>query len=183
MGTIIIIVVLVAAALGLGGLFVLALLASGSTGPRRFRIDAPADLRAFLDHEAAWAVTAEVEVPVDVATAWRQVLNGPLIRLAPVYSGPTADGGTRAFRGIVAMTSTVVDTSGAQRMAAVGVGTSVPIVVKGIAEEAVVVARGRNRSIVTYTVAIEPRFVGFLPLRWTGVFVRPFLAFAIRRAF
>ncbi|GED96633.1 hypothetical protein [Gordonia crocea] len=177
-------VAIVAIALLAGaGVLLLKVLASGKVGPNRFALTAPTDARRFLDRGAAWAVTAEVEVPRNVSVAWKQALNGPLIGLAPLYSGPSVDGATRTYRGVVAMTTSVVDIVGNQTMVAVGTGVSVPFVVKHIAEEVVVTARGADTSVVAYTVAVHPRFIGFLPLRWTAVFVRPFLAFALRRAF
>lgn len=180
--TVIVVSVLAAlAVLGVIALVTLAALAAGTTGPRRFALAAPADPADFLA-SAAWGATVSIDLPDAPPQVWKQVLEGPTIGVRPILSGPTPDGDDRVYRGLIAFTSHVVEQTPQTGLLAIGSGVSIPLAVKSFVERWSVAQNGTG-STLTYTVAVAPRFIGFLPLRWTAVFAKPFIRFGVRRAF
>ncbi|QRY63188.1 hypothetical protein JVX90_02785 [Gordonia sp. PDNC005] len=180
--TIVIIVVAVAAA-ALIGVLTLAALSAGEKGPRRFSLSAPADTARFIDRDAAWAATVEFDVRRSVDAAWQQILDGPIVSIGPVLNGPTVVGVTRTYHGIIAATAEVVEQSNRSSITTLGSAISIPVVVKSFAERLTVAPVNESSSRVTYSLAIQPRFIGFLPLRWTAVFVRPVITFFLKSEF
>lgn len=166
---------------GVIGLVVLAGLASGATGPKRFAVSEPVSVVEFFA-DAPWAATVDVDVAESVAQVWNQATGGPLLALGSVIRGPEVRGNDRQYRGLVAATCRVLEATPDSGIVAVGTGVSIPLVVKSFAERVVVSSRGSGTRI-EYTLAVQLRFIGFLPLQWTAVFVRPFIAAAIKRAF
>ncbi|WP_341267797.1 hypothetical protein [Gordonia malaquae] len=181
--TIVIIAVAVAAAAALIGLLTLGALSAGEKGPRRFSLSPPVDTARFIDIDAAWAATVEFEVRRSVDVVWQQMLDGPIVALGPVINGPTTVGVTRTYHGIIAATADVVDQSARSSVTTVGSAISIPVVVKSFAERLAVAPVNESSSRVTYTLAVQPRFIGFLPLRWTAVFARPVIKFVMKMAF
>lgn len=167
--------------LGVIALVTLAVLAGGRTGPRRFALAPPADPTEFLA-SAPWGATVSIDLPDSPSDVWKQVLDGPTLGASPVLSGPTANGDDRVYRGLVAFTSHVVEQNPHHGLIATGSGISIPLAIKSFAERWSVTQNGTG-STLTYTVAVAPRFIGFLPLRWTAVFAKPFIKFGVRRAF
>ncbi len=167
--------------LGVIALVTLAVLAGGRTGPRRFALAPPADPTEFLT-SAPWGATVSIDLPDTPSQVWQQVLDGPTIGASPVLSGPVTEGNDRVYRGLVAFTSQVVEQNAQHGLIATGSGISIPLAIESFAERWSVAQSGTG-STLTYTVAVAPRFIGFLPLRWTAVFAKPFIKFGVRRAF
>lgn len=178
-----VIVSVIAALAGLGviALVTLAVLAGGETGPRRFALVPPADPTDFLV-SAPWGANVSIDLPDTPSHVWKQILDGPTIGARPLLSGPTTGGNDRVYRGLVASTSHVVEQTPQNGLIATGSGISIPLAIKSFAEQWSVTQNGTG-STLTYTVAVAPRFIGFLPLRWTAVFAKPFIRFGVRRAF
>lgn len=86
------------------------------------------------------------------------------------------------FRGVVALTTRVTEQSTQTGLVASGTGISIPLAVNSYVEQWTVAQNGAG-STVTFTVAIAPKFFGFLPIGWTAVFVQPLIKFGVRRAF
>jgi hypothetical protein len=179
----IVIIVGTAVAAALISVLALAALSAGENGPRRFALSAPVDTGRFIDRDAAWAATVEFEVRRSVDVVWQQLLDGPIVALGPAINGPTVVGVTRTYHGIVAATADVVDQSNRSSVTTVGSAISIPVVVKSFAERFTVAPVNKSSSRVTYTLAVQPRFIGFLPLRWTAVFARPVIKFVMKMAF
>lgn len=181
MSTIIITIVVCLLAAGLIGLGTLAALASGDSGPTRFATSQPTSPIEFLA-EAAWAATVRVDVASSPANVWKQVSDGPLVALSPMISGPQTAGDERRYRGLVAAASRSVQTDPTTGLITVGIGVSIPIAVKSFAER-IIVTGNDGKATIVYTLAVQPRIIGFLPLRWTATFIRPIMRFAVKRAF
>ncbi|WOC14280.1 hypothetical protein [Gordonia sp. MP11Mi] len=179
--TIIIAVIACLLAAGVIGLGILAVLASGEAGPKRFATSEPASPIDFFT-DASWAATVRVEVAQSPANVWEQACDGPLVTLAPIVSGPRTAGDERQYHGLIAATSRTVQSAPESGLIAVGTGVSIPIAVKSFAER-IVITGGGGKATIEYTLAVQPRLIGFLPLRWTAAFIRPFMAFAVKRAF
>lgn len=178
--TILIVVACVVAA-GVIGLVTLIALSSGKTGPRRFAVAEPTSLDDFFT-EAPWVATVRVTVPHTPAQVWKQATDGPFVEFGPLIRGPQATDGERQYRGLIAATSRTVHSRPDTGLVAVGTGVSVPLAVKSFTER-VRVTDARGGAIIDYTLAVAPRFIGFLPLQWTVAFFRPFITAAIKRAF
>ncbi|QKT06116.1 hypothetical protein HUN08_02120 [Gordonia sp. X0973] len=150
--------------------------------PRRVVLSSPADLRRFVDQEATFVVTAEVEVRRRLDEAWSQVRTGDVIDLGWLCRGPVSSETTRTYRGALAMVTYVADLSEPYQLLGAGVGTSAPAV-DAIVERIRLRESAEHRTVVKYAIAIRPRFFGFVRMRFVGVLVRPFLRYGIRRAF
>ena len=174
-------VVVAAALAGIGALAVLFVLAHGENGPRRFRVDpVEGDPGTYLDEKATWAATAEVTVPVKPDQVWATLTEREHLRLPLIVSGPQWEGEEAAYRGAFAAWSERVARSEQEReLTTIGVGVSAPLLIKSFGQR-YLLRPGANGTTVTWTIAITPKWVGFLPLRWTGVFARPVLKFALR---
>lgn len=180
---IIIVIACLVVVVGLLGILVLAGLASGESGPRRFAVSEPTSASGLFTG-ATWAATVSVEVARPAAQVWKQAAQGPFVAFGPLIRGPEARGDHRLYRGLIAAASRTIESTPDTAIVAVGTGISIPLVVKSFAERVVLTGRREGTSTnIEYTLAVQPRFFGFVPLRWTAVFVRPFMAAAIKRSF
>ncbi|GAB19657.1 hypothetical protein GOEFS_092_00820 [Gordonia effusa NBRC 100432] len=162
------------------GLVILAILASGSKGPRRFSLTTPTDIEDFVK-TAPWSATVALSVPGSPSEVQQRLLSGPTVRVQPLFSGPAVENGTRTYRGLIATTSQVVDEQ-PNGVTAAGTGISVPLFVKSYVERWTVEPTSSG-SNVTCTLAFSLKLFGFLPIGWTAAFAEPFIKLGIRRAF
>ncbi|MGH3726065.1 MAG: SRPBCC family protein [Mycobacterium sp.] len=157
---------------GLVGAVLLYALASGEGGPSRF--SAVQASQGFFDKGASFAVTAQITVPGPVERVWALVAQGGYLDGWPLITGPTRAGDVLTVRTpLLALSEKVVHEDG-EEFVAIGTGLSVPIVLKSFGERWRLAA-DKDKVVVQWTVALTPRWIGWLPLRWTAFAVRPFL--------
>lgn len=157
---------------GLVGAVLLYVLASGEGGPSRFGATHAAP--GFFDKGAAFAVTAQITVSGPVERVWAQVAQGGYLDGLPLVAGPTRAGDLLTYRTpLLALSEKVVHEDG-QEFVAIGTGLSVPLTLKSFGERWRLSA-DKDKVVVQWTVALTPRWIGWLPLRWTAFVVRPVL--------
>lgn len=158
------------------GLFVaivLHVLASGPKAPHRFAVKMVGP--DYFDSAASFAVSAEIEVLAPVERVWGQVSQGGYLDTLLVVSGPTRSGDDLTTRTpFLALSEKVVRSEQLREFVAMGTGLSVPLLLRSFGERWLFTAEG-ERVTVQWTVALTPRWIGWLPLRWTAFAVRPFL--------
>lgn len=179
------IIIIAAAVIIVGGLIgglVLIALAAGPNGPGRFPVSKPeGDLARYFERDASWAATTTVALPASSAALWDAIATKPYLSAFPFVTGPVTDAnGARITRlTIGAIEEQVVAQSPESELVTVGTGISVPLALNSYAQRITLVDNGSERT-VAWTLAMTPKWVGFLPLRWTAVFVRPFMGILLK---
>ena len=164
-------------------------LASG--GPRssgRFRVKpvAQAHLGIFVDTLASFSVTSQVAFPDSPERLWKALLNERAYSWLPFVKGVSylddqqSVGSRRAILGtFLALQEQIIAFEEGRRVAFSVTGASLYGLAAGI-QEYVITPTSNGGSLLTWTVAGSPKFVGFLPLRLTTPFVRPFMKRSIK---
>lgn len=154
-----------------------ALLAGGGTPLKPIHAGT---LRTFVDDKAAFVVTAERTFDASPERVWAALdTNGlfswlPLINGMRYPNGARSVGATRVFDGLlVAGEEQVIAREEGHRLALTATKSSVPFVMKSIAEEYVVSATDSGDTTLTWTLAAHPRFGRLLPLRMFAPLARP----------
>ena len=162
---------------GLVVVVVLNVLASGPKGPKRFKVQMVGP--TYFDSEASFAVSAEIAVSAPVEKVWSRVFEGDYLDALPFISGPTRSGDDLTTRTpLLALSEKVVRSEELRELVAIGTGLSVPLILSSFGERwEFDTEAGHVR--VRWTVALTPRWIGWLPLRWTAFAVRPFLKFVL----
>ena len=181
-------VLVVAAALAAFGVIGAPLLAYAlaSGGPRssgRFRVKpvAQAHLGIFVDSVASFSVTSQVAFPQSPEQLWKALLDERAYSWVPFMKGVAyldnqqSVGSRRAVLGtFVVVQEQIVALEEDKRIAFSVTGASLYGLAAGV-QEYIITPTAKGGSLLTWTVAGSPKFVGFLPLRFTAPFVRPFL--------
>ena len=143
-------------------------LASGPNGPRRFPLHLPpGNVLSFLTKDATWAATAQVAVKVAPDAIWSVI-------------DSAAPSNIRATRlAVVSLEERIVDRRPSDELTIIGTGISVPLIISSFAQRFTIHTEG-TQTVVRWTVAFTPKWVGFLPLRWTGAFARPAMKTVLR---
>jgi hypothetical protein len=162
------------------GLFVviaLNVLATGPKGPQRFKVRMVGP--EYFESVASFAASAEITVSAPVEKVWSQVSQGEYLDALPFVSGPRRSGDELTTRTpLLALTETVVRSEQLREFVAIGTGLSVPLTLSSFGERWLFDTEGEHVR-VRWTVALTPRWIGWLPLRWTAFAVRPFLKFVL----
>ncbi|MFG1790640.1 SRPBCC family protein [Nocardia sp. NPDC049149] len=192
MTTLLIIAAVVLVVGGLAGLVALivarrwtkALLAGG--GHRLTPIRA-AKMRGFVEDKAALVVTVEHTFDATPEQVWAALDTNGLYSWLPLVNGmryPNGDrgvGATRVFDGtLVAGVEEVVARDEGRRIALTATKSSVPFVMKSIAEEYVLTPTDAGATTLTWTLAVHPRFGGLLPLQIFAPLARPIARWSLR---
>lgn len=172
-------VIVIAAAVGIVaaaalGAAVLVGLAAGPKGPRRFRLKPPGDPEKFIDDDASWAATAQITSSATPEAIWKVLDATAYLARLPFIDGPVPG---RSDARETRLTLASVEEHVAHRqpgedLITVGTGFSVPLAVSACAQRFTIQAEG-SQTVVRWTIAVTPKWVGFLPLRWTGFLARP----------
>lgn len=181
--TIIIAAIIAAGVAAAVGAAILIGLAAGTNGPRRFRLRPPSGVATrFIDREASWAATAEITSPASAEAIWNTIDSTDYLSRLPLASGPAGPADSRATRlTLVSVEERVADRRPQSELITVGTGISVPLVVSAFAQRFTVEPSG-TQTVVRWTVAVTPQWVGFLPLRWTGFLARPVMKIVLKSA-
>ncbi|QNG17961.1 SRPBCC family protein [Rhodococcus triatomae] len=188
MSTVIWIVVVAVLAIGIGAGLCAFVLARGSRAGARFSADRVGEHRvdAFFEDGAAFAATVEVALDAPPEIAWELITRPDMFAWLPFvdgydYARPSRDPGTgRTFRFLLyAMDETVLVGEAPREFVTAATGASLPVL-GTVAQRFVVDAAATGGSRVRWTLAVTPRFLGFLPLRIAAPFVRPFLRLGLR---
>ena len=162
---------------GLFVVIVLNVLASGPKGPQRFKVRMVGP--EYFDSAASFAASAEIAVSAPIEKVWSQVSKGDYLDALPFVSGPRRSGDALTTRTpLLALSEKVVRSEQLRELVAIGTGLSVPLVVSSFGERWLLDTEGEHVR-VRWTVAFTPRWIGWLPLRWTAFAVRPVLKFVL----
>ncbi|MFC9432914.1 SRPBCC family protein [Nocardia sp. NPDC057030] len=144
-------------------------------------------LRAFVDDRAAFVVTAEQTFDAEPAEVWAALdTNGlfswlPLINGMRYRDGARDVGSTRVFDGLlVAGEEQVITRDAGHRLALTATKSSVPFVMKSIAEEYVLSTTDSGATTLTWTLAVQPRFGRLLPVQMFAPLARPVARWSLR---
>lgn len=149
------------------------------------RLDAE-QIDALLGERRAFVVTARREFPypphkifdalqLNGTFSWIPLVNG--IRYRDDYR---REGALRTFDGtLFACEEKIVTMAPNRRLTATGTNLSIPFAVTAFAED-YQLTETEGGTVLAWTIAVRPRFGGFLPLRWAAPFIRPFLTLGIR---
>jgi uncharacterized membrane protein len=165
-----------------------ALAAGGPKSSSRFRVKpvAQAHLRMFVDTMASFSVTSQVAFPHSPERLWTALLDERAYSWLPFVKGVSylddqqSVGSRRAVVGtFLALQEQIIAFEEGQRIAFSVTGASLYGLAAGV-QEYVITPTAKGGSLLTWTVAGSPKFVGFLPLRLTSPFVRPFMKRSIK---
>ncbi|KAA8890462.1 SRPBCC family protein [Nocardia colli] len=144
-------------------------------------------LRTFVDDKAAFVVTAEQTFDAEPGRVWAALdTNGlfswlPLINGMRYRDGARGVGSTRVFDGLlVAGEEQVIAREEGHRLALTATKSSVPFVMKSIAEEYVVRPTDSGATTLTWTLAVHPRLGGLLPVQMFAPLARPVARWSLR---
>ncbi len=173
---------------------VLSILAAGKRGPQRFSVDPLTEhLDGYFATSAAWAATATITVPGSAEQLWSRLGSGGYLDAIPFVNGPSRTGDTLEYRAtVLALSEHIVHKEPLRGFTAIGTGVSIPLLLKSFGEQWAIEPMTPQSDMtspsttdavtVSWTVAFTPRWVGWLPLRWTAFAVRPLMTFAMKQA-
>ncbi|MFE9579473.1 SRPBCC family protein [Nocardia sp. NPDC006044] len=161
-----------------------ALLAGGGNPLTPIKADR---LRTFIDDKAAFVVTAEQTFDAEPARVWAALDTNGLFSWLPLINGmryrddARGVGSTRVFDGLlVAGAEQVIVREEGHRLALTATTSSVPFVMKSIAEEYVLSATDSGATTLTWTLAAHPRLGGLLPVQMFAPLARPVARWSLR---
>jgi hypothetical protein len=163
---------------------VLALLAAGNDAPRRAPLRRPPSAsESYIDRTASWAATARTDSAASPGSVLRVLTEQPYLNRLPFVTGPLPlAAGRRVTRTpLIGYEEEVVVRIPDREYATVGTGISIPLTIESFAQRFRIEPSG-NGSRIEWTVAVTPKFIGWLPLRWTGFIARPVMRIVLAAA-
>ncbi|MXP22673.1 hypothetical protein GIY30_15130 [Gordonia sp. HNM0687] len=185
-------------ALGVIGLIGLAILYALAKRPDRFRVRAIGldDVDAYVAKRASLAITVVETTPLSRREVWDRIAGSAYLGNLPLVHGPhwttgsgPADASSPVRSGrrrwmsgtFLAVSEQVIEVADRERLTLTGDGVSVPLAVKGFVERFTIADGERSGTVVvTWEIAGSPRWIGFLPWRWTAPLLRPLLGSLLR---
>lgn len=192
------IVIAVMAALGVVALVGALILRALATKPDRFSVRpmTVGDIDEYFARRASLAIRIEETTPLSRRDVWQRLTEAAYLSNLPLMRGPQwsatsgaqgdgvviRSGARRSMSGtFVAVSEQVIDVAERERLAFTGDGVSISLAVKNFAERFTIVDGERSGTVtVTWEIAGSPRWVGFLPWRWTAPLLRPVFGFVLR---
>ncbi|PXX65595.1 polyketide cyclase/dehydrase/lipid transport protein [Nocardia tenerifensis] len=159
-------------------------LAGGGNPLRPVRAD---ELRRFIERKAAFVVTTEQTFDAAAEHVWAALDTDGLFSWLPVINGmryrdqDRTVGVTRVFDGfLVAGAERAIVREQGRRLAFTAISSSVPFVLKSIAEEYVLTPTDSGATTLTWTLAAHPRFALLVPYRLFVPLARPVARWNLR---